>query len=214
MLSFLLWLLLCCVMEGYLTSVAYCVISWRGGAEVLALRLRRRWGWLFVDEGGVCSCGLCVEVTQCRRGIFRSLYHLYCRGSYAHGTYHRHLHLPIEVHICQYHSTQYASSMITTDLEDITNPLLFNVILQTAEPYHYISIGPLYNVDDRVTWIYPVYTEWLLHTTNSYKPHRLQKAAPSDALVSTLIPQHHPATASSWYDTVCNASEIPLYHTA
>jgi hypothetical protein len=38
-----------------------------------------------------------------------------------------------------YHSTQYASSMIATDLEDITNQLLANIITQTAEPYRYIS---------------------------------------------------------------------------
>jgi len=38
-----------------------------------------------------------------------------------------------------YHSTQYASCMIATDLEDITNPLLANIISQTAEPYRYKS---------------------------------------------------------------------------
>jgi len=31
----LLWLLLCCVMKGYLTSVAYCVVSWRGDGRVV-----------------------------------------------------------------------------------------------------------------------------------------------------------------------------------
>ena len=39
-----------------------------------------------------------------------------------------------------YHSTQYTRCMITTDPEDITNPFLANIISQTTEPYHSISI--------------------------------------------------------------------------
>ena len=39
-------------------------------------------GRLCVNEVGVCSRGLCVEVSLCRRGILGLHYRLHCRGDH------------------------------------------------------------------------------------------------------------------------------------
>jgi hypothetical protein len=54
---------------------------WQGSAVVLALRLGV-FGAACVNEVGVYSCGLCVEVSLCRWSILRSHYPLHFRGGH------------------------------------------------------------------------------------------------------------------------------------